>query len=510
MSSIKSLSFFSICVWSLCFLYSFTSLPENWKAKASWLLKEGEYNYDVLNLNRNERAFLSFVIANIICLTVFIGMLFHHIEKLYQPKNRTNNVNYNKQTIIGKCVNLLRNYSHIIVLTLIFGLSLYAWCVFSFHSESGLTYYYASKFFNDGNPFSKVTAGFFTSILLLSYLDPFDLRKYFGISVELVNSPSKNLMGVLALIGLGGMGGVFGTSVVILIDILQKIVYLVNRMNEDSILQPTWDYLRINHGEMLESQWFNILYPSLLYFSICVPFMLLDVCPYFEWSKKYKLQNPFAKPMSWKIIKPALVLTLWNQLIFIAPVSVLAIIFGPPIPLPETAPTLTMVIIKVILCLVLFDFLYWAWHMAFHKWKFGYKHVHSVHHKYKSVFSWVTQFVHPVELIFTALFAALCPIILFCHPITNWVWLFVNIYVSIDAHCGFDFPWALHNILPGYGGSKAHDMHHQRPLTNFEPFFTYLDKLFNTEAPEKYYNTGKQYYKPTNGNNNNNNKVAVK
>ena len=45
------------------------------------------------------------------------------------------------------------------------------------------------------------------------------------------------------------------------------------------------------------------------------------------------------------------------------------------------------------------------------------------------------------------------------------------------VHIGYDFPFALHRFLPFYAGAPAHDMHHFRPLTCFEPWFNYLDKL---------------------------------
>jgi sterol desaturase/sphingolipid hydroxylase (fatty acid hydroxylase superfamily) len=93
-----------------------------------------------------------------------------------------------------------------------------------------------------------------------------------------------------------------------------------------------------------------------------------------------------------------------------------------------------------------------------------------------------------VELISTALMSALPPLVLGVHPMVNWLWLFVSIFISVDAHSGFDFPWGLQNFVPCYGGPVTHDMHHQRPNTNYQPFFTYLDFIFNTAAPKDAYN----------------------
>jgi len=57
------------------------------------------------------------------------------------------------------------------------------------------------------------------------------------------------------------------------------------------------------------------------------------------------------------------------------------------------------------------------------------------------------------------------------------------IALSVEAHIGYDLPLTLHRWAPFWGGSVKHDMHHQRPLTNFQPFFTWFDRLFGTECP---------------------------
>uniref|UniRef100_A0A0B6Z0P5 Fatty acid hydroxylase domain-containing protein n=2 Tax=Arion vulgaris TaxID=1028688 RepID=A0A0B6Z0P5_9EUPU len=63
--------------------------------------------------------------------------------------------------------------------------------------------------------------------------------------------------------------------------------------------------------------------------------------------------------------------------------------------------------------------------------------------------------------------------------------MLLNIVVSVEAHIGFDFPFLLHNLDPTgiIGGSPKHDMHHQKPLTNFQPFFNHFDKMFGSFCP---------------------------
>lgn len=40
-----------------------------------------------------------------------------------------------------------------------------------------------------------------------------------------------------------------------------------------------------------------------------------------------------------------------------------------------------------------------------------------------------------------------------------------------------------HRYFSFYSGAPAHDMHHLRPLTCFEPWFNYLDKIMGNTSP---------------------------
>ena len=69
----------------------------------------------------------------------------------------------------------------------------------------------------------------------------------------------------------------------------------------------------------------------------------------------------------------------------------------------------------------------------------------------------------------------------------HWLWLLVSVQFSLEAHTGYDLPLTVDKLLvkicpwPLLGGAEHHDLHHQWPQTNFQPFFTYGDKLMGTE-----------------------------
>lgn len=106
-----------------------------------------------------------------------------------------------------------------------------------------------------------------------------------------------------------------------------------------------------------------------------------------------------------------------------------------------------------------------------------YRWCHHVHHQYHSPFALMTQYLHPWELFCVGLGITIIPWMFKMHIMTYWCWFCVSSYVSIEVHCGYDFPWALHNWCPIYGGAPKHDLHHARPMSNFEPWLNYLDKL---------------------------------
>ena len=111
------------------------------------------------------------------------------------------------------------------------------------------------------------------------------------------------------------------------------------------------------------------------------------------------------------------------------------------------------------------------------------RYLHSVHHRYSLVNIWVAQYDHPWELISLGVLGTVSPILLGAHPLTCWAAMMLNDWVGADSHAGYDLPGLPHRWVPFWGGPIQHAMHHRRPLTNFQPYFTWFDRLFGTECP---------------------------
>lgn len=266
-------------------------------------------------------------------------------------------------------------------------------------------------------------------------------------------------------------------------DLLTGVVRKNASYSGRSFLQIIWD-LRLGREDFISSPLFPVLLSVGFYFSFCTPFMIADLFgKNWNWIQKYKIQTD--KEVTVSQVFDTLNLTFWNHVLYILPAAVGQLVWTPPTPLPEMAPSWFEFLWQQIAILILFDFQYFVWHWSHHKVRFLYRHIHAVHHRYHSPFVWVTQYLHPWELITVGFLTTTNSWFFKCHPMTTWSYMILSIIVSVEAHIGFDFPFCLNNLFPFglVGGAPKHDMHHLKPLTNFSPFFNHWDKLCDTFCP---------------------------
>ncbi|ELT89652.1 hypothetical protein CAPTEDRAFT_95296 [Capitella teleta] len=247
------------------------------------------------------------------------------------------------------------------------------------------------------------------------------------------------------------------------------------------LLQPVWD-LRIGYEEYVSSPLFPIVVSVSFYFACILPWMVFDLYGrHWNWIQRYKIQPKH--PVTWEQVSRAMVLTFWNHILYILPVSIAQWVWTPSEVLPVLAPFLWDFCWHQFAALIVFDFEYFAWHAIHHRVRWLYRNVHALHHEYHSPSSWVTQYLHPWELISVGVFTTTSPWIFSAHFLTQISFMLLGILVSVEAHIGYDLPLMPHHWAPFWGGGIKHDMHHQRPRTNFEPFFNWWDRLLGTECP---------------------------
>jgi cholesterol 25-hydroxylase len=250
------------------------------------------------------------------------------------------------------------------------------------------------------------------------------------------------------------------------------------------VLQPLWELLKNGREDALRSPLFPPVLAVTVYVIIVGFFTLLDtVLSRWPLVSRYKIQKE--KQVTGRLLWLSFIQHFWNHLLYIFPMAAVQLVWVPPTPLPVLAPTLFSFLWQQLASFFLFDFYYWCWHLLHHKVRVLYRFGHATHHQYHSTFAAMTSYLHPWELITVGMGISVIPWLFRPHIMTSWSFCVVANYVSIEVHCGYDFPWQAHNWCGIYGGAPKHDMHHLRPMSNFEPWLNYLDRIFGFELKPK-------------------------
>lgn len=72
--------------------------------------------------------------------------------------------------------------------------------------------------------------------------------------------------------------------------------------------------------------------------------------------------------------------------------------------------------------------------------------------RYATPFGLTSEYAHPAEILFLGFATIVGPAITGPHLITLWLWMVVRVLETVEAHCGYHFPWSISNFLPLYGG----------------------------------------------------------
>ncbi|CAF2261143.1 unnamed protein product [Brassica rapa] len=138
---------------------------------------------------------------------------------------------------------------------------------------------------------------------------------------------------------------------------------------------------------------------------------------------------------------------------------------------------------QILFYFIIEDFVFYWGHRILHS-KWLYKNVHSVHHEYATPFGLTSEYAHPAEILFLGFATIVGPALTGPHLITLWLWMVLRVLETVEAHCGYHFPWSLSNFLPLYGGADFHDYHHRLLYTksgNYSSTFVYMDWIFGTD-----------------------------
>mmetsp|Transcript_15914 Transcript_15914/g.24484 ORF Transcript_15914/g.24484 Transcript_15914/m.24484 type:complete len:277 (-) Transcript_15914:35-865(-) len=246
----------------------------------------------------------------------------------------------------------------------------------------------------------------------------------------------------------------------------------------DSMLQRTWTYLK--ETAFIKHDSCEPLLSVIVFFILIHSFRYLDQrCPSMH---KYKIgysrnKSPQTLPQDQFL---GMKHEFWTVVWYLLPICAFDFLYPRRI-LTETSPRWFEFITQICLGVLLYDFLFYWIHLAFHKCK------HLVpFHKYHHV--WEKGPLRASETVrLSPLDAALQVAVNILvqniqpnkHPLTRLAHNITIIYLLVEAHSGYDFPFFTHNICPVvFGGSIRHNIHHQRGDVYFHQFLKYLDDLF--------------------------------
>mmetsp|Transcript_156838 Transcript_156838/g.503384 ORF Transcript_156838/g.503384 Transcript_156838/m.503384 type:complete len:765 (-) Transcript_156838:612-2906(-) len=148
----------------------------------------------------------------------------------------------------------------------------------------------------------------------------------------------------------------------------------------------------------------------------------------------------------------------------------------------ETMPGFWDVAWRLALSLIVDDTWVYFGHTALHDRRI-YKHIHKVHHTYQSPFAPDAEYEHPVETVVLGFGFFLACMLFTNHLAFMWAWLYMRLLVTYDSHSGYDLPFNLLHLIPGYSGAREHDWHHKFFNGNYAPTFLWWDRIFGSSAP---------------------------
>lgn len=251
-----------------------------------------------------------------------------------------------------------------------------------------------------------------------------------------------------------------------------------------SFLESAWDsyYARFDNRAIATGVLLLSVH-ELVYFGRSLPWLLVDMIPYF---RRWKIQDtriPTSKDY-WQCLRSVMLAHMFIEAVPIFgfyPVCQLA-----GIATTTPFPSYSTVLLQLAAFFVMEDtWHYWGHRLLHHPYL--YKRVHKQHHKYAAPFGLTAEYAHPIEVAFTGTGTVGSPVLwaaLFgnVHLVTVMLWITLRLMQAIDSHSGYEFPWSLHHIIPFWSGADHHDDHHKYFTGNYASSFRWWDYCLGTET----------------------------
>ncbi|KAF2761234.1 ERG25, C-4 methyl sterol oxidase [Pseudovirgaria hyperparasitica] len=255
-------------------------------------------------------------------------------------------------------------------------------------------------------------------------------------------------------------------------------------------------HVSLNYAEQLWLAWYTYMQNDVLatgimsfvmheaiYFGRSLPWIIIDLIPYFRRWKIQANKIPTAKEQ-WQCAALVFLSHFTVELPQIWLFHPTAQYWGLSTTVPF--PSVLKMAYQICIFFVMED----AWHYWSHRamhWGPLYKYIHKIHHQYSAPFGLAAEYASPIEVMCLGIGTVGSPI-LWCaitkdlHILTMYVWIVFRLFQAIDAHSGYEFPWSLHHFLPFWAGAEHHDEHHERFIGNYASSFRWWDYVMDTES----------------------------
>ncbi|XP_062273016.1 cholesterol 25-hydroxylase-like protein [Scomber scombrus] len=248
----------------------------------------------------------------------------------------------------------------------------------------------------------------------------------------------------------------------------------------EPVLQQLWQSVKAGQEEILLSPYLLASWGFLTHVLLCAPFLVLDalgsVC---ERVQGWRIAAGSGPPPPLRRWYDCFWRLLFKYLTTILPATAVVQMLRSP-RLPYLAPSCWQLFVEVFACFLLFDTLFYIWHLMMHRVPWLYRNIHQLHHQHQIPFALAAQDASSPELLSQLVLALGCAWVVGCHPLSEAVFHLLNTWLAVEDHCGYDLPWGLHRLLPCLGGAPYHQAHHSLYSWNYAPYFTHWDRLFGT------------------------------
>jgi cholesterol 25-hydroxylase len=147
--------------------------------------------------------------------------------------------------------------------------------------------------------------------------------------------------------------------------------------------------------------------------------------------------------------------------------------------LPQDSPTSRRITLELITSMVIYDGLFFAFHLSLHTFSFL-RSYHIPHHFHAEIHPQVTNQLHIIERLGLVLLANFSLNIIGSHVVTRMLFIPLFTWLLVEIHSGIDLPLGYEKIMPvGWGaGARKHALHHRLGTSGYEPFFCWWDNLW--------------------------------